>query len=46
MARKKRGGHRLSRAAYAQALAKGAYTMTHGRKSKKKRRKTKHKKSR
>jgi hypothetical protein len=45
MARKKKRD-RLSRAAYADALAKGAYTMKHGRKSKKKRRKTKHKKSR
>lgn len=43
--KKKRKGHRLSRAAYAAALAKGAYTMQHGRK-RKKRKKTKHKKSR
>lgn len=47
MARKKRrsGGHRLTRAAYADAVCSSCSTLKRG-KSKKKRRKTKHKKSR
>ena len=45
MARKKRrGGHRLSRSKYAEAVCHSCSTLKHGRK--KKRRKTKHKKSR
>lgn len=43
--KKKRGGHRLSRHDYALALAKGARTMMAGARKRKKK-KTKHKKSR